>query len=126
MPLAARHYGRPGPVWVGAFLWIIQCLLVLGAMAALAMTFVVSKDYGLLFVFIAIALGILIAIRWIQSRAVSCPLCHGKILHGSKCHKHRDARRRGLFTYTSSLLMDVLLSGRFTCMYCGTPFRMRR
>ena len=126
MPLAARHFGRPGPVWVGVFLWIVHALLAIGGIVALVLTFSVDKSYGRLFVYVAIAFVVLWGIRYAQSRAVSCPLCHGKILHGSKCHKHRDARRRGLLTYTASLLVDVVLSGRFTCMYCGTPFRMRR
>ena len=101
-------------------------MLVLGGLVALALTFAVDREYGKLFVWVAIFFVALWAIRYIHSRSVSCPLCHGKLLYGSKCHKHRDARRRGPLTYTASLFVDVLLSGRFTCMYCGTPFRMRR
>lgn len=126
MSLAARHFQRSGPIWVGVVLWLLGCLLSVGALTALVLTFVVSKSYGQYFVLLAALFALLLIIRWMHSRSVSCPLCHGKILHGSKCHKHRDARRRGVLSYTSSLIVDVLFSGRFTCMFCGTPYRLKR
>lgn len=126
MPLAARHFSRPGPVWVGLFLWLVHWVVTLGAIATFALMFLVSRSYGKLFLGLVGAYVVMLAIRWIHSRAVSCPLCHGRILHGSKCHKHRDARRRKLLGYTGSLFLDVILMGRFTCMYCGTPFRLKR
>ncbi len=97
-----------------------------GGLVALGLTFLVDPSYGKLFVVLALIYVFVLAIRWIHGSNVSCPLCHGRILHHSKCHKHRDARRVGLFGYTSSLFVDILLKGKFTCMYCGTPFRMRR
>ena len=105
-------------------MWLLHWLFAMAAVVVLALTFLVSKTYGLLFLMLALGFCLVFAIRWIHSRSVSCPLCHGKLLHGSKCHKHIDARRHSLFTYTSSL--DVVLSGKFICMYCGTPFRLRR
>jgi uncharacterized Zn-finger protein len=126
MPVAARHFKRNRPVWVGLLLWLIHMVTVLGGLVALGFTFIVDPAYGKIFVGFAIGFVVILALRWIHSSSVSCPLCHGRILHGSKCHKHRDARRLGMFGYTSTLFVDIVLSGKFTCMYCGTPFRLKR
>jgi uncharacterized Zn-finger protein len=107
-------------------LWVLQGGAVLIGIIALALTFLIGKTYGILFlgmVFVFVGIRML---RWGHSRSVSCPLCHGKVMHGSQCHKHREASRRRPFGYISSLFVDVALFGRFNCMYCGTPFRLKR
>lgn len=126
MPLAARRLHRTRSVWIGLFLWLLQLVAVVAGMASLGMTFIIDPAYGKYFVVSALAFVVVLALRGIHSSNVSCPLCHGKILHGTKCHKHCDARRVGLFGYTGTLFVDIILSGKFTCMYCGTPFRMKR
>ncbi len=126
MPLAPRQLHRTRPIWIGLFLWLIQSVTVIGGLLSLGAAFIVDPAYGKYLIGFAVAFVVVLALRWIQSSNVSCPLCHGRVLHGSKCHKHRDARRVGLFGYTSTLFVDIILSGKFTCMYCGTPFRMKR
>ena len=126
MPIAARHFNRPKAILLGAFLWLLQLLLICTALVMLGLMFWVDKGFGLWFIGTAIGVAFLWLVRFIHSRSVTCQLCHGKILHSSQCHKHVDARRHGMFSYTSSLYVDVVGSGKFTCMYCGTPFRLKK
>ena len=126
MPISARHINRPKAIILGAFLWLIQLLLIVAALAALGLMFWVDKGYGIWFIGGAAGVGLLWLVRFIHARSVTCQLCHGKILHGSQCHKHSESRRHGMFSYTSSLYIDVVSGGKFTCMYCGTPFRLKK
>lgn len=128
MPLqaSARHFPNASSIWLGMILWVLQGILMLAGIVALILTFLISKSYGVLFIGMAFGFVGVQMLRWGHSRSISCPLCHGKIMHGSQCHKHRTASRRRPFGYISSLFFDVALFGRFNCMYCGTPFRLKR
>jgi len=63
---------------------------------------------------------------FIQALRVKCPLCHGQPLHQKNCRMHRDARKILCFNYRISAVLDIIGDGEFTCMYCGTPFRLRK
>jgi uncharacterized Zn-finger protein len=128
MPLqaSARHFPKSSSIWFGMILWIFHCAVVVTGIVALTLTFLVGKSYGIIFIGMAFAFAGIQMLRWGHSRSVSCPLCHGKVIHGSQCRKHRQASRRRPFSYISSLFVDVALFGRFNCMYCGTPFRLKR
>lgn len=128
MPLqaSARHFPKSSSIWFGMILWIFHCAVVVTGIVALTLTFLVGKSYGIIFIGMAFAFAGIQMLRWGHSRSVSCPLCHGKVIHGSQCRKHREASRRRPFGYISSLFVDVALFGRFNCMYCGTPFRLKR
>jgi uncharacterized Zn-finger protein len=128
MPLqaSARHFPNSSSIWFGMILWIFHCAVVVTGIVALTLTFLVGKSYGIIFIGMAFAFAGIQMLRWGHSRSVSCPLCHGKVIHGSQCRKHREASRRRPFGYISSLFVDVALFGRFNCMYCGTPFRLKR
>jgi hypothetical protein len=128
MPLqaSARHFPKSSSIWIGMILWAFQGVACLTGIIALVLTFLVGKSFGILFIGMACAFAGIQMLRWGHSRSVSCPLCHGKVIHGSQCHKHREASRRRPFGYISSLFVDVALFGRFNCMYCGTPFRLKR
>lgn len=107
-------------------LWVLQGAVVIVGIVALVLTFLLGKAYGILFLGMSFVFVGIQMLRWGHSRLVSCPLCHGKVMHGSQCRKHREASRRRPFGYISSLFVDVALFGRFNCMYCGTPFRLKR
>ena len=128
MPLqaSARHFPKSSSIWLGMILWIFHGAVVVTGIVALTLTFLVGKSYGIIFIGMAFAFAGIQMLRWGHSRSVSCPLCHGKVIHGSQCRKHREASRRRPFGYISSLFVDVALFGRFNCMYCGTPFRLKR
>jgi hypothetical protein len=60
----------------------------------------------------------------IAGGSLKCPLCHGPVLHSRHCRKHRLANHLPPFTYRATLVLRVLFSLSFRCMYCGTPFRL--
>jgi len=53
-----------------------------------------------------------------------CPLCHGTPLHSRACPKHRLASRWPLLTHRATVVLSILTTLSFRCMYCGTPFRL--
>lgn len=55
-----------------------------------------------------------------------CTLCHGTVLQEKRCRKHTDAQRIAPLSYRSSAVVSVLSTGTFRCMYCGTPYRLRK
>lgn len=63
---------------------------------------------------------------FILGRHVNCTLCHGPMLHEKRCHKHADAFRLTPLSYRSSTVVSLLSTGTFRCMYCGTPFRLKK
>jgi hypothetical protein len=69
-----------------------------------------------LIVSLALTLGI--------SLTKKCPLCHGPPLHSRRCRKHRLAERWPLLTHRATVVLRILTSLSFRCMYCGTPFRL--
>ncbi|MDB6137515.1 MAG: hypothetical protein JWO94_587 [Verrucomicrobiaceae bacterium] len=61
-----------------------------------------------------------------HTHRLSCPLCHGMVLHEKRCRKHRDARKLPLIGYRATAVLSLLCTGLFSCMYCGTLFRLRK
>ena len=57
---------------------------------------------------------------------IICPLCLGTVLKTQRCRKHRNARRALFLTHKATVFFDILTRFGFTCMYCGTRFRLRR
>ncbi len=55
-----------------------------------------------------------------------CPLCHGTPLHSNRSHKNRRADKWLFFGPKASTILSILTRGRFHCMYCGTPFRIKK
>ena len=126
MPVAARHFKDARRVVCAIFVWLVSALLLVSAAVAVVLMVMVDRSYGVLFlVSMAVYIGVRV-LRFAMGRRLSCPLCHGSILQKKKCRMHRDARKLGFLNYTQSLLMDAALHGRFTCQYCGTPFRLLR
>lgn len=72
--------------------------------------------------------GVAVPLTWTFSflarRHTQCPLCRGTPLLDSSASKHRKALRIPLFNYGNSAVLHLLLTGRFRCMYCGTPFQL--
>jgi hypothetical protein len=60
------------------------------------------------------------------SRGLNCSLCHGGLMQSRRCQKHARAFRLPLLTHRASAVISLLTTGRFRCMYCGTPYRLRR
>ena len=58
------------------------------------------------------------------SHKLSCPLCHGTPLLSRKCNRHRLAVRWPLFSYRATTVLSAVLTLRFRCQYCSTPYRL--
>ncbi len=61
-----------------------------------------------------------------HTHRLTCPLCHGTVLHEKRCHKHRDAQKLPLIGYRATAVLSLLCTARFSCMYCGTLFRLKK
>ncbi len=123
----ARQFQRPGRLVVLLVLTVIGAVLLLSSLIVLGIM-IVRRDtaYGILFLK---CFGGYVGIRittYIFALKVRCPLCHGPVFHEKRCTKHRDARKIGPLSYRLSTILDTLADGIFTCMYCGTPFRLRK
>lgn len=123
----ARHHPRAGKVlavacllflsWVGLGLFIGGGAMLLNAETSLPGW---------------VALGGLLAFiigrgaAFVLGRHLNCTLCHGPMLQEKSCHKHPDALRILPFSYRSSATISLLSTGTFRCMYCGTPYRLKK
>ena len=134
LPNAAARVQRPRAfknrisLLYGVFLAILTNVVFWWGVVALGMMLIPPKnpDYGVQAVIAIVAYGILRSLRYVHAISLSCPLCHGPVLHEKKCHKHRYASRYLLFSYRASLLLDIITRLHFNCMYCGTPFRLKK
>lgn len=64
--------------------------------------------------------------RYSNGMATHCPLCHGTPLYEKTCRKHRLANKFGFLNHRASTVLSIVTRGRFNCMYCGTPFRLKK
>ena len=126
MPVAARHCKDAKKVVFAIFVWLLSVMIVVTGFISLYLMFTKDRSYGMLFLVALGAYLVLWTFRFLMNRSLSCQLCHGPILQSRRCRKHRDAKRYGFLGYTQSILIDATLRGRYTCMYCGTPFRLLR
>lgn len=123
----ARAFNRPGRMIVvtllllaaffgfGAFLWTTGAMLWTGdrSLGTYALAGLALCGIGRFLVFVL-------------SRSLSCTLCYGPVMQEKGCRKHRDAQRLPLLSYRASTALAVATTGHFRCMYCGTPFRLRK
>ena len=57
---------------------------------------------------------------------IHCPLCQGAPFQTARCRMNENARKYPLLTYSTTMVIDMLVFRRLVCKYCGTPFRLRR
>jgi uncharacterized membrane protein len=130
VPVAARHYKYSLVLILATFLWLVSGVLLVGLLVSFVEMLAVGRDHaGDYAKFAAVFLGgwmILRVIRFIIARRVTCPLCHGHILQKKKCRMHQDSRKLGPLSHRQSMMLDVATRAKFTCMFCGTPYRLRR
>ncbi len=123
----ARAFKQPGRLYWLVFLSFLSWCALGFALWALAQMLITSdRSFGF---YMLCGVGGYIFLRvwgYVQALNLKCPLCHGMVMHQAKCHKHRDARRLGPLNYRTTIAIDILTTGKFICMYCGTPFRMKK
>ena len=68
--------------------------------------------------------GLARLLAFVWSRGLACPLCHGTVLAEKRCHKHVDAVKLPLLTHKAAVVLGILFTLGFRCMYCGTAYRL--
>lgn len=123
----ARAFHRRGRLVLVALLLVLAFVgFIAFALGVVEMLRTQNRDWG----WVALTgLGIFVLTRlvvFVLAGTLSCPLCHGTVMHEKRCHKHRDALRIGPLSYRASAVLSLLFTGTFRCIYCGTPWRLRR
>lgn len=70
--------------------------------------------------------GVTWLMTYIARRSARCPLCKGTPLLDTPATKHQKALRIKPLNYGMTAQLQLILSHRFRCMYCGTPFDLLR
>lgn len=70
------------------------------------------------------AFGLARLLAFVWSRGLACPLCHGTVLAEKGCRKHENAVKLPLLPHKSAVVLGVLFTLGFRCMYCGTAYRL--
>jgi hypothetical protein len=123
----ARPFKRPVLLWFTAMLLFFSfAALVAFVVFGVRMYLEGNKTMG---IYALASVGLMLVTRvWaaIYSRRLCCPLCMGTVLHEKTCRKHHYAKRLPLLGYRAATVLGVLFTAGFTCMYCGTPFRLKK
>lgn len=122
-----RQFREPARLMLGVFLALVGWLLAGGALAALVAMIVKSdRIFGFLFLGLFGGFVLFRILSYLQGLRLKCQLCHGPILQQKRCHMHRNAAKFGPLSYRNSTVLDIIGDGVFRCMYCGTPYRLRK
>ena len=85
-----------------------------------------DPTWGLVFLS-ALAGYILFSVwRFYHGKRTVCSLCRGPVFHVQRSAKNRDATKWPGLGYRTSAVLSMLFTGRYRCMYCGTPFRLKK
>lgn len=123
----ARAFNRPGALIVVALFLLLAFVAFITFGVSLAMLMTSGEaQWG---IYALCGLGVFAisrAVVFALSRSLTCPLCHGTVMHEKRCRKHAEAFRLRPFSYRASVVLSLLCSLTFRCMYCGTGFRLKR
>jgi hypothetical protein len=122
-----RPFHFPGRLIAGVF-YNLVCWSSAGVIAYTFFKFYQTKEqYWMLYALGAFATFLVFMVaRYSNGLNTKCPLCHGTPLHEKRCHKHRFANKFLFFGHRTSTVLSILTRGKFNCMYCGTPFRLKK
>ena len=126
-----RYFKWPWGVRFSVFLSTVGWGLLVASAVFLTLVFladdeVLKRERGVHFLGCFGAYLLVRLVTFVHAMRLKCPLCHGPVLHQKRCHMHRNARRIAFLSYRVSTILDILGDGVFSCMYCGTPFRLRK
>ncbi|MFT5402987.1 MAG: hypothetical protein ACI9DF_001819 [Verrucomicrobiales bacterium] len=57
---------------------------------------------------------------------IRCPLCQGAAFQTARCRMNQNARKYPVLSYSTTMVLDMMIYRRFVCKYCGTPFRLKK
>jgi hypothetical protein len=120
-----RSYPNSFSLFIGALCLFAMWVSMIGVVVSVTMKYTGHPEpwTRLSFIFL-IVLAATLVLGLILSLNRYCPLCHGTPLHSRRCPKHRLAQRWPLLTHRATVVLRILTSLSFRCMYCGTPFRL--
>jgi len=123
----SRHFQRPGRMLLVALLLGIA-FVAFSVFAVGSVTLILSDHHesGIAALVGLSVFGIARLLAFLLSRSLTCPLCHGPVMHEKRCHKHSEAQRLPMMSYRGTVVLAVLFTLGFRCMYCGTPYRLRK
>ncbi len=123
----ARNYPCPGRIFLISFLWILSTLVFLTFIGLVTWMVVMEKrELGLWSIGALGGFALLRFVIFILAPGLHCTLCHGTVIHSRACRKHDKGTKLPLLSHRASTALAVFFTGRFHCMYCGTPFRVWR
>jgi hypothetical protein len=123
----ARHFHRSGYAYlVAALLFLAMVALVSFVTFGVLMALTRDRNMGLVALASCAAFVLLRLIAAWHTRKLTCGLCHGTLLHEKRCLKHERAEKWPLLGHRSTAVLRIIFTLGFTCMYCGTPYRLRK
>jgi len=136
----ARSHPQPGRLVVGVALDLVCKVFAITGLAALGVIVVrsLTDTQGLTdlsgadrwwgFLFLGALGGYILCAAWryYHGKRTLCSLCRGPVFHVQPSSKHRDATKWPGLGYRSSAVLSLFFTGRYNCMYCGTPFRLKK
>jgi hypothetical protein len=136
----ARAYPEPRRLIIGVVLDLICKLFALTGLVAVAMVLWrglggsqdltdlsgAERLWGLLFLGALAGYIAFSAVRYYNGKRTLCSLCRGPVFHVQRSSKHRNATKWPGLGYRTSLVLSLFFTGRYNCMYCGTPFRLKK
>lgn len=127
----ARTFPRAGRLvrimFLSALLW--ACVF---ALPYLLYRMVFEEDADLQRIWAMASLGCLLLgafsrlLIYLIGSKIRCPLCQGATFQSPRCRMNENARKYLFFTYSTTMVIDMVVFRRFVCKYCGTPFRLRK
>jgi hypothetical protein len=132
----ARSYPQPGRLVVGVGLDLACKAMAVTGMVALGLAIRSAPSltdwsrgdatWGWM-TLAALALYFLFsAWRFYHGKRTICSLCRGPVFHVQRSSKNRNATKWPGLGFRTSVVLSLFFTGRYNCMYCGTPFRLRK
>lgn len=118
--LPHKYYYRLSLNWVILFYFILVCIIA----AAFGFAFDSSIENAYLLLALVVSAVPVWLIGFLVRRKASCPLCKGTPFLDSRASKHVKALRLAPLNYGTTNLLRALITRRFRCHFCGTPFDM--
>lgn len=132
----ARPYPQPKRLVVGVVLDLVCKLFALAGLTCLGMALMrapsltdwsgADQTWGVLFLAALAGYILCSAWRYYHGKRTICSLCRGPVFHVQRSSKNRDATKWPGLGYRTSAVLSIFFTGRYNCMYCGTPFRLKK
>lgn len=131
-----RPHPQPGRLVVGVVLDLACKLCALTGLGSIALALAGSQSltdwsetdrtWGIVSLVALAGYIVCSAWRYYHGKRTLCSLCRGPVFHVQSSAKSRSATKWPGFGYRGSIALSLFFTGRYNCMYCGTPFRLKK